>query len=48
MEAIRIIKKPVKCEITIDLPESFGEPEVEVIVLPISKEVKNGLMTSTS
>lgn len=38
MEAVRMIKKPVNGEVTIDLPESFGEHEVEVIVLPVGKE----------
>ncbi|NOY59535.1 MAG: hypothetical protein GXO75_11500 [Calditrichaeota bacterium] len=38
MEAIRIIKRPVNGEITIDLPASFTNEEVEVIVMPVQKD----------
>ena len=37
MEALRVIKKPVNSTITITLPESFGDGEVEVIVRPVEK-----------
>lgn len=35
MDAYRIIEKPENHKITITLPESFGDEEVEVIVLPV-------------
>jgi len=38
MEALRIIQKPVNQKITIELPKSFGDEEVEIIVLPVVKE----------
>lgn len=38
MEAIRIIKKPINGEVVIDLPESFADNEVEVIVMPVQKD----------
>ncbi|MGE0086686.1 MAG: hypothetical protein AB7S75_19960 [Desulfococcaceae bacterium] len=37
MESLRITQKPVKHKITVTLPPSFGEDEVEVIILPIGK-----------
>ena len=40
MEAIRIIKKPTNREITIKLPESFGDEPVEVIILKPAKKRK--------
>ncbi len=38
MEALRIIQKPVNQKITIELPKSFGDEEVEIIVLPVVKK----------
>jgi len=35
METLRLIKKPVNSTITITLPESFGDGEMEVIVRPV-------------
>lgn len=35
MEALRIIQKPVNRKITIELPKSFGDEDVEIIVLPV-------------
>ena len=40
MEALRVIKKPVNSTITITLPASFGDGEVEVIVRPVGKDRK--------
>lgn len=37
MEALRIRQKPVKRRITVTLPPSFGEDEVEIIIFPIEK-----------
>ncbi len=36
-----MIKKPVNGEITIDLPESLADEEVEVIVLPVQNDGSN-------
>ncbi len=44
MEALRIIKKPVNRQVTIDIPETFGEGDVEIIVLPVA--AKNGKKSS--
>lgn len=40
MDAYRIIEKPENHKITITLPESFGDEEVEVIVLPVNDKKK--------
>jgi len=40
MEAIRTIKKVVNHQLLIDLPDSFEEKEVEVIIFPINGEPK--------
>jgi len=38
MEALRITRKPLKRKITVTLPASFGDDEVEIIILPIEKK----------
>lgn len=48
MEFIREIKKIETNTITIDLPQEYRDQEVEILVLPLKKELKEKTIRSTS